>query len=139
MDMYETYSFLLADSFMSSLILPIQGKVAFPAMLLFGGYNLYLMVFAALIGTTLAAIFNWILGRIIVTAVKYKPNGAKAEKALNFFRSYGIWILLLSWIPVIAPILTALTGAAAISFKRVIPVIFIVNLLYYSALAFIKA
>jgi membrane protein YqaA with SNARE-associated domain len=136
MEPTEAYNFLFADSIMSTLILPMSGRLVFPAMQIFGGYNLYLMVAIATAGTVLGAAANWFVGKLIVIACKYNPDEqtGRAQKFVNFCRKNGLWLLILSWIPVFGTLLTAALGAVGVRFKRVLAIIFIVNLVYYSSL-----
>jgi membrane protein YqaA with SNARE-associated domain len=134
MEPSEVYNFLLADGIMSFLILPMKGQLVFPAMEIFGGYNIYIMVIITAIGTTIGAAANWFLGKFIVIASKFKPEAQsnRAQKFINFCRKRGLLLLALSWIPVFGSVVTVALGAVGTRFKLVLPIVFVVHIIYYS-------
>ena len=129
----ETYLFLLADSFMSGLVLPIRYELVFTAMKIFGGYNLYFAGLISTIGITIASTLNWLLGRALRTFKKDvagSAKNAKLEEILTMLKTHGHWAGLLGFIPILGPIVIVFTGIVQSKFLRVILLVFIVNLLW---------
>jgi membrane protein YqaA with SNARE-associated domain len=133
MELSEAFSFLLADSFMSALILPFKTPLVFPVMKLFGGYNGFLMVITATIGTLIGHMANFFLGRFTLIASGYKPENKseKAQKFFNFCKNKGPFLLVLSWVPILGSIIAVMLGFVRISFKKLILGVFAANLAYY--------
>lgn len=132
MDANEAYVFLLADSAMSSLLLPIKANLVFPLMKLFGGYNTQLMIILAAVGTTIGAIANWGLGRFIGIASKYNPKGERTIKFNNFLQKYGRWLLLFAWVPVLNGIIATGLGVVKIKLNQLVLLVLLVNIIYYT-------
>jgi membrane protein YqaA with SNARE-associated domain len=132
MEFTEAYSFLVADSFMSALLL--KTNLVFPAMKIFGGYSPFLMVLMATLGTLIGLLADWFVGRFMMIASKYKPEEPRALKFIDFCKNRGKWLWLLAWIPVLGPVLAAVLGAVGAPLKTLLPLIFVVNITYYSVL-----
>ncbi len=132
MDNFEAYSFLFADTFLSSTALPAKAIMVFPLMKIFGTYDMNLAVLVAVIAAFIAALANYGIGRLIFTAIKYKPEGQVPLKIFSFFQNKGFLLLLLSWFPVFGAILTVFIGFTGTRAKAAIPTVLLVNVLYYS-------
>ena len=134
MSPFETYLFLLTDSFITGLVLPAKQALVFPAMQIFGGYNLYLAGFLSTIGITAAASLNWGLGKILRSLKKFDPSpttNEKIEKILAYLKIHGYLAASLGFVPVLGPIIIVFTGVIATSFTRVMALVFIVNIIAY--------
>ena len=131
----ETYLFLLADSFITGLVLPAKDALVFPAMQIFGTYNLYFAGLISVIGITLAAPLNWLLGRAL-NSLKKRVAEAQSnttfEKVLSRLKMHGYWVGLLGFVPIIGPILTVFAGLVQTSLPRIIGLVFITNIIYYA-------
>ena len=68
----------------------------------------------ATLGNTLGAVVNWALGRFI-ERFRDRPwfpaDARRLERAQAWFRRYGVWTLLLAWVPVVGEPLTVIAGA----------------------------
>ena len=131
MDIFEVYFFLLADSFMTSLILPMQSHLVFPVMLIMGGYNIYFTVLVASFGALIAFVANWYLGYFILLTSKYNPKGGKAIGFVGFCRDHSAWLLVLSWVPILGSVISVVMGVVKVNFTRAITVFTLVNLIYF--------
>lgn len=138
MDLWEAYSFVLSDSFMSALLLPIQMDLAFPAMRQFGNHNMLLASLAAILGATAAVFLNVWVGRLILAASKYRLVEEKQDslsKTIRFLLKRGKFGLLLVSVPVMGALFTVLLGFAQLPLKQVLLWAFIGNALYYMVAA----
>lgn len=134
MSQIETYLFLLTDSFMSGLVLPVKHSLVFSTMRLFGGYNLYLASVISTIGITLAACVNWLLGRALRSLKKdthIQKESPQIAKILDLLKIHGYWVALLGFVPILGPFITIFAGVVQTSFVRVITLVFITNLLWH--------
>jgi membrane protein YqaA with SNARE-associated domain len=69
-------------------------------------------------GNTLGAVANWALGRYAATwrSRLISLDEAKFQRASRWFNRWGIWCLLLSWLPVVGDPLTLVAGALRTAF-----------------------
>lgn len=111
------YVLLFGVAVLAATIFPAQSELALAAMLLSGSYNLWLLILVATLGNTAGACINWGLGRFLLhfRDRRWFPlSTAKLEQAQRWYARWGIWSLLLSWLPVIGDALTVLAGAARV-------------------------
>ncbi|MEH6755262.1 MAG: YqaA family protein [Alphaproteobacteria bacterium] len=107
------YAGLFGVSFLAATILPAQSELGLAGLLVAGDYNLWLLIGIASAGNTLGAVVNWGLGRGIERLHDKKWFPASAEqlnRATNWYRKYGRWSLLLSWVPIVGDPLTLAAG-----------------------------
>jgi len=105
---------LFFGALLAATILPFSSELMLIAALKTGNFSTSLLVFVATLGNVLGALINWGLGRFLVhfTNHKYFPfNQKQIDNASNRFNKYGIWSLLLAWIPIIGDPLTFVAGA----------------------------
>ena len=103
---------LFAIAFAAATILPLQSEAALVA-LQFAGWPPLLLVAVAGLGNTLGAVVNWALGRGIerFRNRKWFPvSPAALDRATAWYRRWGRWSLLLSWLPVGGDALTVAAG-----------------------------
>ena len=134
MSALEIYLFLLADSFVTGLVLPAKQALVFPTMQIFGSYNLYLAGFISTIGITAAACLNLGFGRILRTIKKNDPSSQQNKKLEGIFallKKHGYLAASLGFVPVLGPIITVFTGVLGTNYIRVITIIFAVNFISY--------
>ena len=108
----STYLLLFGTSFLAATILPFYSEVVLFALLRDGGDTVSL-VLTATAGNTLGAAVNWWLGRYLLHFQDrrwfyFKPS--QIEKAQRWFQRYGVWTLLLAWLPVGGDPLTLIAG-----------------------------
>lgn len=106
------YLGLFAIAFGAATLLPLQSEAALAGLLL-SDYSPALLLIVASIGNIAGSCVNWLLGRWIDSYRdrRWFPVGAAAlERASKWYRRYGKWTLLLSWMPVIGDPLTLAAG-----------------------------
>lgn len=106
------YAALLAVAFGAATILPLQSEAAMVGLLL-GGYAPWLVLAVASTGNIAGSCVNWALGRWIESwrERRWFPVSPEAlERAGRWYRRWGKWTLLLSWVPVIGDPLTVAAG-----------------------------
>lgn len=120
------YAALFALSFVAASLLPLGSEWLFLLMLSQGFSPLYSIVFATA-GNTLGSYLNYALGYWAHEWLhqKNKLHGAGWKKAESWFQRYGVWSLLLAWVPVVGDPLTLLAGVLKAPWKRVCTLIFI--------------
>jgi membrane protein YqaA with SNARE-associated domain len=107
---------LFVSAFAASTILPMSSEVVLGALAVAGATDVWLLLAVATAGNTLGAVVNWGIGRYAATWRTLSLDDAKYERACRWFNRWGIWCLLLSWLPVVGDPLTLLPGALRTSF-----------------------
>lgn len=75
--------------------------------------SVLVLLAVASVGNTLGSIVNWFLGRSIekFRGRRWFPVGEEAlERSSRWYRKYGKWTLLLSWMPLFGDALTVVAG-----------------------------
>ena len=121
------YGSLFAAAFIAATILPAQSEAVLAALLGSGTHSTTALIAVATVGNTLGAVVNWWLGCF---AEHYKSkawfpvSAAKLEAVQGWYRRWGKWSLLLSWMPFGGD---ALTVAAGVMREPLLPFLLIVG------------
>jgi membrane protein YqaA with SNARE-associated domain len=77
-----------------------------------------LLLAVATAGNTLGAVANWGIGRCAGTLRSrlMSLDEAKFQRACRWFNRWGVWCLLLSWLPVVGDPLTLVAGLLRTAF-----------------------
>lgn len=100
-------------AFAAASVLPMQSEPVFVGLILTGKFSLPMLLAVASVGNTLGSILNWFLGRGIerFRNQRWFPVSEKAlERSSRWYRRYGKWSLLLSWMPLFGDALTVIAG-----------------------------
>jgi len=112
------YLLLFSSAFLAATILPFYSE-AFLFTLLYQGYPPISLVGVATLGNTLGAVVNWGLGRYLLH-FRHKRwfyfKDAEITRAQHWFQRYGVWTLLLAWLPVGGDVLTLIAGIMRVRF-----------------------
>ncbi|SCM79066.1 SNARE associated Golgi protein-like protein [uncultured Pleomorphomonas sp.] len=109
------YAGLFLAALAAATILPMQSEAALVALVVTGAYPVWLLLTVASLGNVLGAVINWLIGRGIerYRDRRWFPVTPTAlDRAQNWYRRYGKWSLLLSWLPVVGDPLTVVAGLA---------------------------
>ena len=115
-----SYFKLLIISFLAATILPFSSEVVLATMYLSNSFEKYFLLIFASIGNILGSVTNWYLGKKITIFQnrKWFPVSSKQlERSQKYFQKYGLWSLLLSWVPIIGDPLTLLAGVLKVRFS----------------------
>jgi len=105
------YAGLFLIALGAATILPLPSEAALVGMLL-ADYSPWMLLAVASAGNVLGSTINWLLGRAIDRyggTHRWFDEG-KLSRARSWYRRYGRWSLLLSWVPVIGDALTIVAG-----------------------------
>ncbi len=89
-------------------------------MLLTNLFEKNLLLIIASSGNILGSIFNWYLGKkisIFQNRKWFPVTPGQLNKSQKYFQRYGLWSLLLAWVPVIGDPLTLLAGVLKVRFS----------------------
>lgn len=105
---------LFLAAFLAATLLPAGSELALAAIVAAGRHAPLLPVAVATLGNVLGSVVNWALGRGLAGAAQRRRFGLPQrhlERAERFYRRYGVWTLLLAWLPVVGDPLTFVAGA----------------------------
>lgn len=106
------YFGLFLVALLAATILPAQSE-ALVAGLLLTGHAPVLVLTVASLGNIAGSVLNWLLGRGIArfrTKSWFPVNAAALDRAETWYRRYGKWSLLMSWVPIVGDPLTVMAG-----------------------------
>ena len=115
-----SYFQLLIISFLAATILPFSSEVILTTMYLSHSFETYFLLIFASIGNILGSITNWYLGKKITIFQdrKWFPvSPDQLNRSQKYFQKYGLWSLLLAWVPIIGDPLTLLAGVLKVRFS----------------------
>ena len=107
------YLTMFVSAFLAATFLPFASELTLAASLAAGGSASWLIAVATL-GNTLGAVVNWGLGRFMehFRDRSWFPVDSKLlQRGQAWFRRFGVWSLLLAWLPVAGDALTVTAGA----------------------------
>ena len=111
---------LFIISLLAATILPLSSEIVLTTMLLTNLFEKNILLIVASSGNILGSIFNWYLGKKITIFQdrKWFPvSPEQLNKSQKYFQKYGLWSLLLAWVPVIGDPLTLLAGVLKVRFS----------------------
>ena len=106
------YAGLFLIALAAATVLPLQSEAALVGLLL-ADYSPWLLLAVASTGNVLGSTINWMLGRAVdrFGSRRWFPaTTAMLDRAQQWYRRYGRWSLLLSWVPVIGDPITVVAG-----------------------------
>ncbi len=109
---------LFLSAFLAATLLPLSSEAVLAALTAGGGRDVAFLVALATAGNTLGAWVNWALGRYCLGWRGRRWFPIKAEhldKATAWFGRYGLWSLLLAWLPVVGDPLTFAAGVLRVN------------------------
>lgn len=122
------YAGLFASAFLAATLLPFYSELATAAMSSSGAFDPALVLIVATAGNTAGAAINWALGRYLLHFrdrrwFPLKPN--QLDRATDWFNRYGLWSLLLSWLPWVGDPLTVVAGVLRVNFWLFLPLVMV--------------
>ncbi len=120
--MLTTYLALFGSALLAATILPFSSEVFLYALLRGEeGWTVttVLTIAVATLGNVLGACINWWLGKELLR-FRHKRwfyfDDKQIARAQAWFHHYGVWTLLLSWVPVVGDPLTLIAGFLRVRF-----------------------
>jgi len=133
-----SYLLLFSSAFLAATVLPFYSEVVLFAMIR-AGEPAGLLLAVAAVGNTLGSVVNWLLGRYLLHFQHrkwfyFKP--AQIEKMQAWFQRYGVWSLLLAWMPIGGDPLTLVAGIMRVNLWLFIVLVGIGKTLRYVAVIY---
>ena len=107
------YLGLFLSAFLAATILPFSSEAVLAGLSAAGGFDAALLWAVATAGNVLGAMVNWVLGRWCLhwqDRQWFPFKSDDLEKADTWFAKWGVWSLLLSWVPIIGDPITFAAG-----------------------------
>lgn len=107
------YVGLFASALIAATILPMQSEAVLVGLLIEGSRPVVTLIVVATVGNVLGSVINWYLGRF---SLRFKDrrwfpaSDDQLARAELWYRRYGRWSLLLSWVPIVGDPLTVVAG-----------------------------
>lgn len=114
----DAYLGLFFAAFLAATLLPAYSEIMFVGLVAAGYDPLTLWAWASA-GNTLGSAVNWALGRYLLHFQDRRWFPFKQESlgmAQRWFQKFGIWSLLLAWLPVGGDALTFIAGIMRVNF-----------------------
>ena len=114
----EAYLGLFVSAFLAATLVPFYSEILFTGLLAAGYDPLALWLWAST-GNTLGSAVNWALGRYLrhFEDRRWFPfKRSNLGRAQDWFQKYGVWSLLMAWLPVGGDALTFIAGMMRVSF-----------------------
>jgi membrane protein YqaA with SNARE-associated domain len=100
-------------AFLSATILPGSSEAALLALMALTRWSLATLIGVATVGNTLGSVVNWLLGLYVErwrNHPRFPVKPADFVRYQGWYRRWGVWSLLLAWVPIIGDPLTVMAG-----------------------------
>ena len=117
---FFSYFQLLLFSFLAATILPFSSEILLSSMYMTGSFQTINLLVIASLGNISGSIVNWYLGKKINLYQRRKwfpVSSDRLKKSEYYFQKYGLWSLLLSWVPIIGDPITLFAGILNVRFQ----------------------
>ena len=134
----SAYPALFLAALAAATLLPAQSEALLVGLLLGGQHSPWLLLLVASAGNVLGSLLNWWLGRYLEHFRErrwFPASAAQLERASRWYRRYGRWSLLFSWLPVVGDPLTLMAGVLRESLWVFLLLVTLAKGLRYLALA----
>ena len=128
---------LFVSAFVSATLAPGGSEAVLAWLVAHSGHDPLWLLVVATAGNTLGAVSTWLLGRLAALGYPLERfMKERSEKALALVRRWGVWSLLLSWLPVVGDGLCLAAGWLQLPFLACLVAITAGKLLRYAAVVY---
>jgi membrane protein YqaA with SNARE-associated domain len=126
MDALPALAGLFLTALVAATVLPAQSEFVLAGLHLTGTHDRFVLVAVATVGNVLGSTIDWLLGRYLLHFQDrrwFPGKGRVLDRATRFYQRWGVWTLLLAWIPIIDDPLTLLAGIFRTSLWVFLPLV----------------
>jgi membrane protein YqaA with SNARE-associated domain len=108
-----SYLVVFLSAFLAATLLPAQSEAVLSFYILSAPQTVFALILVATVGNVLGSVLNWVLG---LYATKFQnrkwfpATPSQIKRAEKFYRKYGRYSLLMSWVPFIGDPITVIAG-----------------------------
>ena len=114
------YGGLFLTALLAATVFPAQSEILLAGMQISGRYDALILLLTATAGNVLGSACNWALGRYLMHFQDrrwFPIRPALVERATGGSNRFGLWSLLLAWMPFIGDPLTLVAGILRVDFR----------------------
>ena len=114
----DAYTGLFFSAFLAATVVPAYSEIVFAGMIAAGYDPLAIWLWASA-GNTLGSAVNWAIGRYLLHFQERRWFPFRQDKlgaAQRWFQKFGVWSLLLAWLPIGGDALTFIAGIMRVRF-----------------------
>ncbi|NUB03991.1 DedA family protein [Azospirillum melinis] len=114
------YGSLFLVALVAATIFPAQSELLLAGLHASGNYHDGLLVLVATTGNVAGSTINWALGRYLMHFQDrrwFPVSRPLVERATGWYQRFGVWSLLLAWVPVIGDPLTLVAGILRVDLR----------------------
>lgn len=129
------YIGLFLGTLLAATVLPFSSEFILTGLLL-AGFDPLLCLLVATVGNSMGSAITYGMGRLVEyekALQKLKINPKNIERSHRFFKRYGIWIALFSWVPIIGDAATFLLGSNKVDFLKTMLLVVIGKTIRFAA------
>ena len=108
-----SYLAVFLSAFVAATLLPAQSEAVLSFYILSAPQTVFALILVATVGNVLGSVVNWIVGFYATRFQNRKwfpATPSQMQRAEKFYREYGRYSLLLSWVPFIGDPITVIAG-----------------------------
>ena len=108
-----SYLAVFLSAFVAATLLPAQSEAVLSFYILSAPQTVFALILVATVGNVLGSVLNWVVGFYATRFQnrKWFPAApSQMQRAEKFYRKYGRYSLLLSWVPFIGDPITVIAG-----------------------------
>ncbi|WP_452033646.1 YqaA family protein [Azospirillum palustre] len=114
------YGSLFLVALVAATIFPAQSELLLAGLHASGNYHDGLLILVATVGNVAGSTINWALGRYLMHIQDrrwFPVSRPLVERATGWYQRFGVWSLLLAWVPVIGDPLTLVAGILRVDLR----------------------
>ncbi|PWC79775.1 YqaA family protein [Azospirillum sp. A26] len=131
------YGSLFLVALVAATIFPAQSELLLAGLHASGNYHDGLLILVATVGNVAGSTINWALGRYLMHFQDrrwFPVSRPLVERATGWYQRFGVWSLLLAWVPVIGDPLTLVAGILRVDLRLFLLLVTVGKLGRYVAL-----
>ena len=108
-----SYLAVFLSAFGAATLLPAQSEAVLSFYILSAPQTVFALILVATVGNVLGSVVNWVVGFYATRFQNRKwfpATPSQMQRAEKFYRKYGRYSLLLSWVPFIGDPITVIAG-----------------------------
>ena len=114
------YGSLFLVALVAATIFPAQSELLLAGLHASGNYHDGLLILVATVGNVAGSTINWALGRYLMHFQDrrwFPVSRPLVERATGWYQRFGVWSLLMAWVPVIGDPLTLVAGILRVDLR----------------------